>query len=41
MFYGDLPEANIEAVKNVLFRCILSFSDVVDAAALLNPFQTC
>jgi hypothetical protein len=34
-------DLNAEAVKNVHFRCRLSFSDVLGiVAALYNPFQT-
>jgi hypothetical protein len=41
-FCGDVSDVTAEAVKNVRFRCSLSFYDVGDVvAALYNPFQTC
>ena len=39
---GSVADKNADAVKNVLFRCRLSFSDVLDVvAARYNPFQKC
>ena len=37
----DISDVNNETVKNVTFRCSLSFSEVLDVvAALYNTFQT-